>query len=131
MQGNQASNLQRWGLTWIVIGFVILVTEMFSLDNPLWTLVTVLLIILVAPPTPPTTWLRRIIEFVVGLCILIVVIFAIVWIAQSTGLQAGLIFASGSLLIGIVLQIWASLKSYSAATNPGPFDALIERIRRL
>jgi hypothetical protein len=130
MNNVKPNNLHRWGLVWIVIGFVCLVTEMFGLDNPLWTLASVLCVILVAPPTPPVTWRRRVIEFVVWGCVLVVVVFAVVWIALAAGLKAGLLFACGALLIGIVMQIWAELGSRTAE-NQGPLALLIEKIKRI
>jgi apolipoprotein N-acyltransferase len=131
MPSNKASNLRRWGLTWIVIGFFSLLTELFGIDNWLWTTLTMLLVILVSPSSNAQIhWLRRTIAFVGGMGTLAVVVIGIIWLGEKMGFEPAFGFAAISLLIGIVLQVWGEMSLQSQITQEA-FGPLIEKIKKL
>ena len=131
MPNNQASKLRRWGFTLVVIGFLALLTELFSIDSWLWTTFTILVVILISPASNPQRhWLRWAIEFVVGICILVVVVTGIIWLDKTMGIKSGLLFSAVSLFIGIVLQVWGETTWQGQIIQEG-LKPLIERIKEL
>ncbi len=127
---NRMNDLRRWGLAWIVIGFLILVTGLFNLDHPIWTAFGMLVVMLVSPDiTRPRRWLFRLIALVIGMLVLIFALLGLLGVAEAFHLNPGLVFSATALFIGIILQIWAEINS--GAATQGQTNPLIEKIKRL
>ncbi len=118
-------------MTWIVIGFLCLIKELFPIGDSVWNVLGLLLVILVSPAVNSRAhWLRRALEFVGGMCALVVAVIAIVWLSEKTGLNAGLALSVIALFIGIILQVWGEWFGQSQTTQEA-FRPLIEKIKNL
>jgi hypothetical protein len=126
---NKTNNLRRWGLTWIVFGFLTLVTELFSIDHILWTIFGVLVMLLVSPASKPQgNWLRIIVEFIGALLLLGIAIVLITWLSMTFSFNPVHAFSAISLLIGIVLQIWGEMTE-QYQTRQDALNAIAEKIK--
>jgi hypothetical protein len=123
---------RRWGLNWIVIGFLVLVQVVFNLNGSWWLILGVLLISLLMPERKPSTsWGQTVLGNTGYLLIFIIVMIGLLYASSMLHLNTGLFLALISLTIGIVMQVWTEITWDAQRAGATPTARIIERIRRL
>ena len=122
--------LQRWGFLWVVLGFLVLLQELFGLNSFGIVLALILTGIAIPKGIRHAYQLWSALEYLGYLTGFIVVFYGLIWFSKALNFNTGLALSIASLAIGIVLQSWAEIlrrsQSPGEATNP-----LIDKIRRL
>lgn len=128
---NRPNNLRLWGLTWIMFGFLMLVTELFSIDHILWNLFGLVVMLFVSPASKPQgNWIRLIVELIGIVILLGIGITLIMWLSMTFGFNPAYTFSAFALSIGIVLQVWSELTE-QYQTSQDAMNALAAKIKQI
>jgi hypothetical protein len=101
--------LRRWGLSWIILGFLVLLQDLFGLNFFIIALGLILMGIATPTAKHKTHWMRGVLEYVGYFTAFIVVFFGLIWLSKVFALNIGTVLSATSLAIGIFLQVLAEL----------------------
>jgi len=126
----RAHLLRRWGLVWIIIGFLFLLQEIFG-TNFFLTFLALVLIGIARPETAHRTdRVRSMLVYAGYLVIFILLFYGLTRLIKAFVLNDGLVLSVTSLSIGIILQIWEILWRSRLSGNDAA-GRMINKIRRL
>ncbi len=122
--------LQSWGFLWVVLGFLVLLQELFGLNSLGMALAVILVGIAIPRGIRRASRIWSALEYLGYLAGFIIVFYGLTRFSKVLNFNTGLALSVASLSIGIALQSWAEIlrrsQSPDMATNP-----LIDKIRRL
>lgn len=127
----KAYRLQHWGFTWIVLGFLVLIQELFGLNSLVLALAAILIGIALPKARPQASRLRSVLEYAGYLSTFIIVPYGLIWLSKVLHLNTGLVLSLASLAVGILLQAWAEILRRSQSPEDRPAYPLIDKIRHL
>jgi len=123
--------LRRWGLWWVIIGFLVLLQELFGLNFFLIAMALVLIGVAAPRTKRQTRWIRSVLEYAGYLVVFIIVFYGLIWFSKALGLNTGMVLSATSLAIGILLQIWAEIRWQSESSGSDAVNRLIDKVRHL
>jgi hypothetical protein len=110
-QSLRAYRLRRWGLYWIVTGFLALTLNLVKPPEIIFFILAGLLLGIIQPKSElwHRHWIWRILISAGTFALFILIFFILSWVSVMYHLDLGILLTMVSLAIGIALQVWAEI----------------------
>ncbi len=123
--------LRRSGLYWIILGFLLLLPELFnfsSFGSEFLFIVLAFVLIVIGLPSTQSPFYKTLSLIEIGVCLILG--GGLFWLGKTFGSNSRMTLPTTFLAIGIFLQIWAESLWRTGLTH-NSVNNLIERIRHL
>jgi hypothetical protein len=124
--------LRRWGISWTLIGFLMLLQEAFHFQGALWTMILIIVAWVVIPgPSRTTGRLRGMLELAGIILAFVIVLIGSIYLSGVIHINTGLLLGIVTTGLGVVFQGWAELLDARNSSGKNTGEQRIEKIRKL
>jgi hypothetical protein len=124
--------LRRWGISWTLIGFLMLLQEAFHFEGALWTMILIIVAWVVIPgPSRTTGRLRGMLELAGIIVAFVIVLIGSIYLSGVIHVNSGLLLGIVTTGLGVVFQAWAELQEARDSSGKNTGEQLAEKIRKL